>query len=165
MSPDALIAIQSPRAVVIGLRDLAQRFTDLCTILRHFLDRYASRGTAFTQLTEKKDAGNGERVANKSAMSNPLPSLDPQERRIEPRYPAHRQIVPGLTESGSAFDAQIVDVSRSGLLVRANQALHLSSTVSLRVDSLGVQGQVRHCRRNADGTFDVGLLIRDTASA
>ncbi len=43
--------------------------------------------------------------------------------------------------------------------------LEASGMISLRVDSLEVEGQVCYCRANEDGTFEVGLLIRDTGIA
>lgn len=90
---------------------------------------------------------------------------DPAERRREPRYLTHRRVCPGITELGIGFDAQILDVSRSGLRMLATKPLNPPSMVSLQVDALEVEGQVCYCRGNEDGTYEVGLLIRGTGSA
>lgn len=95
--------------------------------------------------------------------SNGQPKL--AERRKEPRYPTHRRICPGIAECGTGFDALILDVSRSGLRMHANRPLPRSTKILLQIDALEVEAEVCYCRDNDDGTFEVGLLIRETGKA
>lgn len=88
-----------------------------------------------------------------------------QERRREPRYRTLNRIVPVTVDGRDGFDAKILDVSRSGVRLKARQAIAKDCRLVIQIDHLEVEGSVCYCEHNPDGTFDVGLKIYGLWSA
>ncbi|MEQ1885432.1 MAG: PilZ domain-containing protein [Bryobacteraceae bacterium] len=89
----------------------------------------------------------------------PMQENKPDERRREPRYPTLNRVVPVTADGLGGFDAEILDVSRSGLRLKAQKAIPSERRLVLRIDHLEIEGTVRYSRPNEDGSFDIGVKI------
>jgi anti-sigma factor RsiW len=86
-----------------------------------------------------------------------------QERRRHPRLPTDdpaklRVLQPVNLQTE---DVQILDTSREGLRLRVPRALEAGALVQIRMKSLVVLAEVRHCRRVGE-VYHAGVAIQDT---
>ena len=84
------------------------------------------------------------------------------ERRSEPRYPSEEPAVITLLVSGEVFRASTVDVSKSGLRVRATTALGIGEKLRIRFGTVIAFGEVRWCRTVHGSNFDIGIQVDHT---
>jgi hypothetical protein len=54
-----------------------------------------------------------------------------------------------------------MDISRSGVRLEVAISLPSSSEVTVFFNNIVATGEVRYCRPNATGTFDVGIQLQD----
>jgi hypothetical protein len=83
------------------------------------------------------------------------------ERRTETRYDTGDTAQIFALEDEVACQGKVMDVSRSGLRLRTVSCLPVQRLITVRVGDVTVAGRVRYCTKNADGTFDAGVLISD----
>lgn len=60
-----------------------------------------------------------------------------------------------------SFPGRIVEVSRSGLQLRLETSVPAGEPVSITRSNTVISGQIRYCRPNDGGSFDVGVAILD----
>jgi len=59
----------------------------------------------------------------------------------------------------TAVECEATDVSSSGLRLRVPRAIFRGTSVEVKVEGAAIFGTVRHCQRNNEDGFDVGLEI------
>lgn len=88
-----------------------------------------------------------------------------EERRKQPRVPmdvpARLKCLNPLTSTGPSIKARVVEISRSGMKIRANREFHTGGVVQVIVKDTFYLGTVRHCRRVEDG-FETGLILTES---
>jgi len=85
------------------------------------------------------------------------------ERRIEPRYslecPIWVEVTHGKDEDILA--ARIVNMSDHGLGLTVEESrLPVGSRVYVRFNGQEIEGRVRHCRKDGDTSFQIGLMLK-----
>ena len=85
------------------------------------------------------------------------------ERRFEVHEPAKVRVLhpPAFTP----VECTVVDVSHSGLRLRASKAIFSSEQVEVLVEGAAIFGVVRHCRACAENGFDIGIEIEQVELA
>jgi hypothetical protein len=96
-----------------------------------------------------------------TTVTSPTPSL-PEfgERRREPRFPCDAIPARVRTDLG-LLPAHVMDIARSGVRLEVATSLLLSSEVTLFFNDIVAAGEIRYCRRNPTGSFDVGIQLQD----
>lgn len=88
-----------------------------------------------------------------------------EERRSQTRVrvdvPARLKCLNPLTSTGPSIKARVVEISRSGMKIRANREFHIGGVVQVIVKDTFYMGTVRHCRRVEDG-FETGLKLTES---
>ena len=80
-----------------------------------------------------------------------------KETRIPTNDPANARLYdPLLSEP---VEAQVLNASKGGLLLRTSRSFHVRALIQLRLRSTIVVGEVRHCNPAEDG-FHVGIQIQ-----
>jgi hypothetical protein len=89
-----------------------------------------------------------------------------EERRQAPRRPvncrASLQMLSPLVLERS--EVQVLNVSRSGLMIRTSRPLSFGVIVQLRIQNRFIMGEVRYCLRNDEGVC-AGIQIQDSVVA
>ena len=84
------------------------------------------------------------------------------ERRWEARIPCDAIPAQIRTDNGSeATVARILNISTSGVRLGMDFALEVGSNATVWLNNTVATGQVRYCRGNPDGSFDIGLRLLD----
>lgn len=86
------------------------------------------------------------------------------ERRREPRVPvdveARLKCLNPLTSVGPSIRARVVEISRSGMKLRANRELQPGAVVQIIVGKTFYLATARHSRRAGD-TFETGVQLTE----
>jgi c-di-GMP-binding flagellar brake protein YcgR len=89
------------------------------------------------------------------------------ERRSEPRMPmnveARLKCLNPLTSTGPSIRATVVEISRTGMKIRANREFQPGALVQIMVKNKFYMGTVRHCQHLAEG-FETGLKLSESIS-
>jgi hypothetical protein len=101
---------------------------------------------------------------NFTTASIPLPQ-DRHDKRADYRYstgesPAEVSI-PGTNVS---FNGLVMDVSKSGMRIRAENQVEVDTTVRVKMATLLVDAEVRYCKPNDAGSQDFGVMVLRTCS-
>lgn len=81
------------------------------------------------------------------------------ERRLDPRWPANLDcILTDLNDPQRCAHARVIDVSRSGIRVRAAVPFASGTVLKLNVADCSLFGEVIHAGQNLD-TFEIGVEI------
>jgi CheY-like chemotaxis protein len=59
----------------------------------------------------------------------------------------------------TAADCKVIDVSSSGLRFRGFSPIFRGASIEVQVEGAAIFGTVRHCQRNAENSFDIGIEI------
>lgn len=81
------------------------------------------------------------------------------DRRREIRMAARSSCATICVAARLPIEAQIRDVSRSGLGITTSFPILVGSNVLLVCGGLTINGTVRHCRERVSGEFSSGILI------
>ena len=88
-----------------------------------------------------------------------------EERRREPRVPmdveARVKCLDPLLTVGPSTRVRIVEISRSGMKIRAHREFQHGGVVQVIVKNTFFMGTIRHCQR-VDGAFDTGLKLTES---
>ena len=87
-----------------------------------------------------------------------------EDRRRESRYPSSEAAVVSDLNTGSMFEAETVNVSKSGIRLRAPQDAAPGTRVRARLGQVIVFGEVRWCRAVEGGLFDLGVRVDHTVA-
>jgi hypothetical protein len=60
---------------------------------------------------------------------------------------------------GETVTAQVVDVSSTGIRLRADRALVPGTNLSFKLNQLAITANVRYCRSTSESEYDAGLYI------
>jgi transcriptional regulator with XRE-family HTH domain len=79
----------------------------------------------------------------------------------EPRFPADQpaQVIVIGAAATSLLPGTVLDISRSGVGIRVPALIALGSALRVEVGNLVAHCEVRNCKPNAQGSFDVGLKV------
>jgi len=79
----------------------------------------------------------------------------------EPRFPADQpaQVIVMGAAATSLLPGTVLDISRSGVGIRVPALIALGSALRVEVGNLIAHCEVRNCKPNNQGTFDVGLKV------
>jgi hypothetical protein len=58
-----------------------------------------------------------------------------------------------------------MDISRSGIRIEVATSLLSPSEVTIYFKNIVAAGQIRYCRRNPKGLFDVGIQLQDVITS
>jgi|HubBroStandDraft_6_1064221.scaffolds.fasta_scaffold1225595_1 hypothetical protein len=87
------------------------------------------------------------------------------DRRKHPRLPmdvpARVKLLNPLETMGPSKPARVIEISRSGMKVRAKGDFMIGAVIQIIVKQTFYLGTVRHTRRTDDG-FDVGVQLNET---
>jgi hypothetical protein len=87
------------------------------------------------------------------------------DRRKHPRVPmdvqARIKLLNPLETMGPSMPARVLEISRSGMKVRAKRAFMIGAVIQIIVKETFYLGTVRHTRQTNDG-FDVGVRLNET---
>ena len=86
------------------------------------------------------------------------------ERRSEPRYPSVEAAVVTIITEGSSFEAETVDVSKSGLRIRLEKPLEVGSRIRVKFGTVVAFGEVRWCHQANAGNIDAGIRVEHTVA-
>ena len=101
-------------------------------------------------------------IARNTPPTDSLQSFN--ERRREPRFPCEAIPARVQTDSGS-ISAHAMDISRSGIRLEVATSLTSPSEVTIYFNNIVAVGEVRYCRRNPKGLFDVGIQLQDVITS
>src|SRR3954454_23957624 len=88
----------------------------------------------------------------------------PERRNQERRMPCDPSPVRILAEGGLApVDGYFLNVSKSGLGLCVDRPLPRGVKVTVKTTRLLITGSVRYCLPKAEGSFVIGLQIKDVA--
>jgi transcriptional regulator with XRE-family HTH domain len=79
----------------------------------------------------------------------------------EPRFPADQpaQVIVMGAAATSLLPGTVLDISRSGVGIRVPALIALGSALRVEVGNLIAHCEVRNCKPNGQGSFDVGLKV------
>jgi transcriptional regulator with XRE-family HTH domain len=85
----------------------------------------------------------------------------PVELTREPRFPADQpaQVIVMGAAATSLLPGTVLDISRSGVGIRVPALIALGSALRVEVGNLIAHCEVRNCKPNGQGSFDVGLKV------
>lgn len=89
-------------------------------------------------------------------------SRDFVNRRWEQRI--QRSAIPAqirIGEEPESTPARVLDISTAGVRVGIESSVTVGLCATVSFHRTVATGQVRYCRSNPDGSFDVGLLLHD----
>lgn len=92
------------------------------------------------------------------------PTISAAERRREPRFPSEESAVVTILASGKVVEATTVDISKSGLRVRAPEPVEVGTRLRINFGTTVAFGSVRWCRQVAGAGQDIGILVEHTLS-
>jgi hypothetical protein len=91
------------------------------------------------------------------------PSED--DRRKKPRIPmnvyARLKCLNPLTVMGPSVEGRVIEISRTGMRVRANRHFHSGAMLQIDVQNAAYVGTVRYSRKSAEG-FETGVRLEES---
>ena len=84
------------------------------------------------------------------------------ERRFEKRYSC--DTIPALVRIDGDADStsgRVLDISISGVRLGLDSWLEAGRSATIWFGNVVATGEVRYCRSNTDGSFDMGFLLSD----
>jgi hypothetical protein len=109
------------------------------------------------------NAGNTVKSAAQSNAGNPAQDgAAGRNRRREMRLTCDPgDVLLELAGRPEPVEGRIVEVSRSGLLLRLGNSVPAGESVRVTRAGTIISGQIRYCRPNQAGSFDTGVAIHD----
>ncbi len=95
-------------------------------------------------------------------LSDASSQIADDERRTEPRYASVESAVVTIITEGDSFDAETVDVSKSGLRIRITEPLEAGSRLRVKFGTVVAFGEVRWCAQVHGGNHDAGIHVEHT---
>jgi hypothetical protein len=88
---------------------------------------------------------------------------DAEHGRREPRFPILMEGIARILGHAEAIvtNGLLTDISRSGLGINLDIAVGIGSMICFETGQFVLAGEVRHCRRESEGNYKVGLVISD----
>ena len=111
---------------------------------------------------EKESAGEKfRRFCNRLAEAVLGGSAEAEPPHHEPRFAAHQPAKVTLMDGAKhgLLAGTVLDISRSGVGIRVPALLALGSSLRVEVGNIVADCEVRNCRPNNEGSFDVGLKV------
>ncbi|SRR6266567_3830764 len=106
---------------------------------------------------DHQEEQSSEAVAYRAPAAVPGRQI-PRQKRI-PCNPTC--VLVHVQDRDNPLEAQVLDVSKSGFLLRLGSFLCVGACVRVSLGRLIITGEIRYCRENGPFSFDAGLEISD----